>query len=107
MNVIAKREMLKTVSTRLRKYFENVKIFGLDPNYIFFCSVCDDDDDVLDLDHNDLLRRVHDIGISTVVPEILDAFLVKSAKYSEEGIAMGWIPFERFSSGLDDGDYSV
>ena len=36
MNVIAKREMLKTVSTRLRKYFENVKIFGLDPNYIFF-----------------------------------------------------------------------
>ena len=105
MNVIAKREMLKTVSTRLRKYFENVKIFGLDPNYIFFCSVCDDD--VLDLDHDNLLRRVHDIGISTVVPEILDAFLAKSAEYSEDGVAMGWIPFERFSSGLDDGDYSV
>ena len=82
-----------------------MKIFGLDPNYIFFCSVCDDD--VLDLNHEDLLRLVQDAEMSSVVPEILGEFLVKSDKYSKEGVAMGWISYERFSSGLEDCDYSV
>jgi SAM-dependent methyltransferase len=106
MNIIAKEEMLKTIIKRMRKYFENIKIFGLDPNYIFFCSVCDLD--VLDLDHEDLLRCVQDAGMVKVVPEILDAFLAKSLEFSEKGIAMGWIPSNRFVRGLfTDEDYSV
>eukprot|EP00939_MAST-03C_sp_MAST-3C-sp1_P002027 g2027.t1 len=132
INVIANREMLHTIVRTCAKVFDQVAIFGVDPNYVFFCrrghGGCGssrrrrrhdnggDGEETcrrsfkergLEITANELSRKIRAIGLGKMVPEILGPFLDRSEIFKAQKIARGWMSLADFERALCDPDYGV